>query len=82
MKSILIFGANSYVSKKILHKLSFDKIVCISKNLKIKNKKNNIIIFKNIENNEKKIAKYISKKTTVIFFNNLSFDNLILKKKI
>ena len=81
MRSILIFGANSHVSKKILNRLNFDKIVCISKNLEIKSKKNNIVIFKGIKNNEKKIAKYITKKTSVIFFNNLSFDNLILNKK-
>lgn len=81
MRYILIFGANSHVSKKILNRLNFDKIICISKNLEIKNKKNNIVIFKGIKNNEKKIAKYITKKTSVIFFNNLSFDNLILNKK-
>lgn len=81
MRSILIFGANSHVSKKILNRLNFDKIVCISKNLETKSKKNNIVIFKDIKNNEKKIAKYITKKTSVIFFNNLSFDNLILNKK-
>lgn len=81
IKSLLIFGANSYVSQKILNKLNFDKIICISKNLKIKSRKKNIIIFKDLKSNEEKISKYISKRTSVIFFNNLNFDNLIINKK-
>lgn len=78
LSSIIIFGANSHLSKKILNDLNFDKIICISKNLKIKNKK--ILIFDEFKKNEEKISKYISKNTCTIFFNNLSVDNLILNK--
>ena len=38
-QNIIIFGANSYIAKKIIPNLKFKKIICISKNLKIKKKK-------------------------------------------
>jgi len=81
LETIVIFGANSYISKKIIPQLNYNNIICISKNLKIKNNKN-IKIFKDYKDNEKKINKFIKKNTTVIFFNNFSVDNLIFNKSL
>jgi short-subunit dehydrogenase len=80
LENIIIFGANSYLAKKIIPHLNFKKIVCISNNLKIKKK--NLIIFSNYQNNQIIINKYLKKKPTIIFFNNSSFDNLILNKPV
>jgi hypothetical protein len=44
--NIIIFGAGSYLAKKICEKIKAKNIICISKSLKKKSKKN-IVIFKN-----------------------------------
>lgn len=80
LETLIIFGANSYLSRKIIDKLKFRKIICISKNLKLKKRK--IKVFKDFKSNEIKIAKYINKNTSVIFFNNLTIDNLIVNKTV
>tara|TARA_B100000989_G_C19495002_1_gene451592 strand:+ start:867 stop:1532 length:666 start_codon:yes stop_codon:yes gene_type:complete len=76
--NVIIFGANSYIAKKIIPGLNFNKIICISKNLKI-NKKN-VLIFKDYKSNHLAINKLLKKKTTAIFFNNFSSDSLIFNK--
>ena len=76
--NLIIFGANSYIAKKIIPNLKFNKVICISKNLKIKKK--NVLIFKDYKNNHLTINKFLKKKTTAIFFNNFSSDNLIFNK--
>lgn len=80
LENIIIFGANSFLSKKIIPYLNFKKIICISKNLKIKKK--NVIIFSDYYNNQLIINKFLKNKPTIIFFNNSSFDNLILNKSV
>jgi NAD(P)-dependent dehydrogenase (short-subunit alcohol dehydrogenase family) len=80
LENIIIFGANSFLSKKIIPHLNFKKIICISKNLKIKKK--NVIIFSDYYNNQLIINKFLKNKPTIIFFNNSSFDNLILNKSV
>jgi NAD(P)-dependent dehydrogenase (short-subunit alcohol dehydrogenase family) len=80
LENIIIFGANSFLSKKIIPHLNFKKIICISKNLKIKKK--NMIIFSDYYNNQLIINKFLKNKPTIIFFNNASFDNLILNKSV
>jgi NAD(P)-dependent dehydrogenase (short-subunit alcohol dehydrogenase family) len=80
LENIIIFGANSYLAKKIIPRLNFKKIICISKNLKIKKK--NVITFSNYENNQIIINKFLKKNPAIIFFNNESFDNLILNKSV
>tara|TARA_Y100000389_G_scaffold197899_1_gene233401 strand:- start:23742 stop:24410 length:669 start_codon:yes stop_codon:yes gene_type:complete len=77
-QNIIIFGANSYIAKKIIPNLKFKKIICISKNLKIKKK--NVIIYKDYENNQLAINKFLKKKPSAIFFNNFNSDNLIFHK--
>ena len=81
LENIIIFGANSHISKKIFKTLNFRNIICISKNLKVKKSKK-IKLFDSYIGNELKINKYIKNNTTVIFFNNLSVDNLILNKSL
>ena len=80
LENIIIFGANSFLAKKIIPYLNFKKIICISKNLKIKQK--NVTIFVDYWNNQLIINKFLKKKPTIIFFNNSSFDNLILNKSL
>jgi NAD(P)-dependent dehydrogenase (short-subunit alcohol dehydrogenase family) len=80
LENIIIFGANSHLAKKIIPRLNFKKIICISKNLKIKKK--NVIIFSDYYKNQIVINKFLKKNPTIIFFNNNSFDNLILNKSV
>lgn len=79
--NLIIFGAGSFLAKKILKKINARKIICISKSLK-KFKKKNLYIFKDYgRNNKKKIDKLMSgKKNTVLFMGNYTKDNLIHNK--
>lgn len=80
LDNLIIFGAGSYLGKKILEKIKATKIICISKSLKNINKKN-VVIFKDYKKNEKKIEKLMNgKKNTAIFLNNHTKDNLIFNK--
>lgn len=81
--NIIIFGAGSYLAKKICEKIKAKNIICISKSLKKKSKKN-IVIFKNYKyGNINKVNRFLSKgKSVAIFFNNFTKDNLIINKSI
>ena len=82
LDTVVIFGAGSFLAKKIIKRINFKKAICFSKTLKknlLKNKK--ILFFESYLDNQEKISKLLNKKKiTVIFFNNITFDNLILNK--
>ena len=82
LDTVVIFGAGSFLAKKIIKRINFKKAICFSKTLNknfSKNKK--ILFFKSYLDSQEKINKLLNKKKiTVIFFNNTTFDNLILNK--
>ena len=82
LDTVVIFGADSFLARKIIKKINFKQAICFSKTLDqslLKTKK--ILLFKSYLDNREKINKLLNKKKiTVIFFNNIAFDNLILNK--
>jgi len=80
--TVVIFGAGSFLAKKIIKRINFKKAICFSKTLnKNSSKSKKILFFKSYLGNKEKINKLLNKKKiTVIFFNNTTFDNLILNK--
>lgn len=82
LDTLVVFGAGSYLAKKVLSKIKFKKAVLISNSQKEKKNKENIIRFSSYLGNKNKIDKILkNKKVTVIFFNNKTIDNLIFNKK-
>ena len=53
LDNLIIFGAGSFLAKKILKRISANRIICVSKSLK-KFSKKNLVIFKDYKNNNKK----------------------------
>ena len=82
LDTVVIFGAGSFLAKKIIKRINFKKAICFSKTLnKSFSKSKKILFFKSYLDNQEKINKLLNKKKiTVIFFNNTTFDNLILNK--
>lgn len=82
LDTLVVFGAGSYLAKKVLSKIKFKKAVLISSSQKKKNNKENILRFSSYLENKNKIDKILkNKRVTVIFFNNKTIDNLIFNKK-
>lgn len=81
LDNLIIFGAGSFLAKKILKRISANRIICVSKSLK-KFSKKNLVIFKDYKNNNKKKIDNLmyGKKNTVLFLNNFTKDNLIINK--
>ena len=69
LDTVVIFGAGSFLAKKIIKRINFKKAICFSKTLKENSSKSKkILFFKSYLDNQEKINKLLNKKKSRLFF--------------
>ena len=69
LDTVVIFGAGSFLAKKIIKRINFKKAICFSKTLnKNSSKSKKILFFKSYLGNKEKINKLLNKKKITVIF--------------